>query len=372
MAAAKDAVLCPECGARNKAKWEFCVKCGESLQDAPAADEALAPSSRAEKPPAEGAGSPWNAVAIVVALLVIGGAAVAAYRTLGKGVEPTRPQTGILTVATLPPSVAPVPAAPSQAGHEPFAEGQRLLAAGDAAAALPLLAQAVNEDPENALYVYMYATALWKTGDRNEALTRAAEAARLDPARRPDYAAYLNLAGRSREAAQEYETIVAANPRDYDALAMLGQLWTNAGDPARAAAVLKEAAQYRPGDPKLAASLGTALEKTGDLAGAAQAYGGALSVNPQDGGLRGRLAEVLFKQGDVDRAVGVYQTGIRDNPAAPELLRGLGGVQERAGRIAEAIAAYREYARLAPNASDAQDFEVRATQLEKRQAAKKP
>ena len=25
--------LCPACGTRNKPKWEYCVNCGESLQD---------------------------------------------------------------------------------------------------------------------------------------------------------------------------------------------------------------------------------------------------------------------------------------------------------------------------------------------------
>src|SRR2546425_10627683 len=29
----EDVLICPACQTRNRARWEFCVRCGESLQD---------------------------------------------------------------------------------------------------------------------------------------------------------------------------------------------------------------------------------------------------------------------------------------------------------------------------------------------------
>jgi Flp pilus assembly protein TadD len=307
---------------------------------------------------------------VAACLIGLAGVVVGACQAVQKGVEPVKVERGILTLATVPPGPTPTPEAPSTGpGREAFDEAQRLLAAGDTEGALRQLAQAVAEAPENGHYAAAYADALWKSGApeaREEALARAADAARLEPGRRADYAAYLDLAGRTREAAQEYEKIVEANPQDYAALATLGGLWLRTGDSAKALPILQEAAQRRSGDPAVIANLGAALEKSGDLAGAAQAYGSALSANPQDSAVRGRLAEVFFQMGDAERAVRECEAGLQAAPGSPDLQRGLGGLLERAGRTTEAAAAYREYARLSPSAADAKDLAVRAQQLEAR------
>src|SRR2546428_9643887 len=68
--------ICPACGTRNKPKWEYCVKCGESLQDVPlgvpaaeAADAAVAEAETVEQ-----AGPfPWVALAASIVLLAAAG-----------------------------------------------------------------------------------------------------------------------------------------------------------------------------------------------------------------------------------------------------------------------------------------------------------
>src|SRR5262245_54663013 len=44
---AGDVRICPTCGTRNKPKWEFCVSCGEPLQDVSVTQPMLPPVASA-------------------------------------------------------------------------------------------------------------------------------------------------------------------------------------------------------------------------------------------------------------------------------------------------------------------------------------
>ena len=41
--------ICPACGARNKAAWEFCARCSEPLGDVPLGSDAAVAASSAEE-----------------------------------------------------------------------------------------------------------------------------------------------------------------------------------------------------------------------------------------------------------------------------------------------------------------------------------
>ena len=93
--------ICPACGTRNKPKWEYCVKCGESLQDValgiPAGDTAAAEPEVVQ----EAGPFPW--VALVTSIVLLGGA-VYFYKNY-QGVE-AKPDPGVWTAPTVPPSTA--------------------------------------------------------------------------------------------------------------------------------------------------------------------------------------------------------------------------------------------------------------------------
>src|SRR5438046_9114840 len=114
--------ICPACGTRNKPKWEYCVKCGESLQDVPlgvpaaeAADAAVAEAETVEQ-----AGPfPWVALAASIVLL---DAAVYFYPNY-RGAE-EGPAPGSWTAPTVPPSTPAAAASGAGPGGDTLQGGR--------------------------------------------------------------------------------------------------------------------------------------------------------------------------------------------------------------------------------------------------------
>jgi Flp pilus assembly protein TadD len=359
------ALICPACQARNKPNWEFCARCGESLEGA--APQAEGPGRRTKAPPrTEEAGPPGDLSSFYLLLMVALMAVVvaAACQNIKNSPPPPPPTPGPFTFGGPVPASPPAATAVAKAGASEGEEGRRLLAQGRAAEALPLLQQAVADDPGNASFKQLLGQALWDTGDREGALRRYAEAASLEPAQyRLGYAQALDLAGQAEAAAAELEGLLAAQPDSLAALEGLAHNYYRRGDYAKALPLLEKAApQAR--DAVVMQELAYAAEKAGDPARAADAYRRVLAQEPLADVTRGLLAENLFVQGKADDAVAVLREGLKLSPQTPLLHRGLGSVLERSGRSAEAAAAYREYARLAPNAPDAAEIAARAARLE--------
>src|SRR5262249_60789183 len=131
MAESASAVLCTSCGARNKAKWEFCARCGEPLVDATA--ETLVPRSARAPSAAPDTDevllgpdvSPWNGPIAFVILVALTGVIAACWRTAKEGVPPVEAKPGVLTLATLPPTPPPAVATTAN-GEEAFPKGNHL------------------------------------------------------------------------------------------------------------------------------------------------------------------------------------------------------------------------------------------------------
>lgn len=357
--------VCPGCGARNKLKWEDCVRCGEVLSDVAVAKDA-APAKealRASRAPAV-APSPVSPVALVILV----GAGFLAFAFYGK--QPTLPAADAFTIPTRPPAPASKPPeAPLPAGSSAFNEGRRLLLQGQFAEAARLLGEAVAQAPAEPLYRGYYAKALWHSGARDQALREYDAAVQLSPAsveyRNERALAYMTL-DRREEAAREFELVLAADPNRMEALRALAQLKSAQGDAQASVALLTRALRLRAGDPEIVQDLAYAFEKSGQLDQASTYYEAILARLPDAQVSRSRYAETLLARNRPDEALAVLQDGITRAPSAPLLRRSLGSVLERTGRVPEAIAAYREYVRLAPNAPDAARLAARADGLERR------
>jgi Flp pilus assembly protein TadD len=356
---AKQAVVCPHCGALNRSSWQFCARCDQSLEGAQ--PEQPSPPDRE----AAGAEAPSSlsanlvAVAAVVALVVLG---VAAWRYSGRltAEGPSPELFKIASPAADLPS-APPPTGPGAADYE---EGRRLMNAGDYAGAVARLGAAVAASPENADFQNVYGHALWRSGDRDGALVAHAAAAALDPKLQLQYARSLDVAGRGTEAARVYQEILARSPGATVAQADLGRLLYRGGDFAGAARHLEPASAANPDDLHLGQELAYALDQSGQKEQAAAVYQRLLQKAPSADKTRALYAENLAQQGKAQEALAVLQDGIKAAPTTPHLQRQLGSVLERSGRRAEAAAAYRAYARLAPNAPDARAMAERAAALE--------
>ncbi|HXB57255.1 MAG TPA: tetratricopeptide repeat protein [Vicinamibacteria bacterium] len=359
-----DALICSACGTRNRVTWEYCVRCGESLQSLPitmslaarAADEPEAAPEHPSELPAE-----FWATATVLLFVGLG---FTAWKTARE--VPSRPPPGLFTLATLPrelpPPVTQVSASP---GAKDFEEGRRLLAQGQAGAAIPLFARAAGDAPSNPQLQSLYGQALWAANLREEALGRYTRAARLDPSRfRLQLARALDAAGRPADANREYQGVLALDPSNPTASEDLGRLLFRGGDFGHASPLLTRAVEARPDDPALRQELAYSLEQSGDTERAVGAYQEVLRRAPEADIARGRLAELFLQQGKTDEALAVVQEGIQRTPQVPILRRDLGSLLERVGRLADAVKEYREYARLAPNAPDAQEVIERSSRLE--------
>lgn len=360
---AREAVLCPACGTRNRPGWAYCARCEESLEGAlPADDTRETTPVRGETEALE---SPAGASApiLLVAVLAFGALGFGAYRSVSSSPPPPGPDPGIFTIGTEP---AELPEASPMAvpGVSDYDSGRRLLNTGDTLGAISQLRAAVAADPGNASYRSYLAYALWQAGNREEALAEHAAAARLDRRLQMQYARALDLAGRSQEATVEYEAVLARNPDAAVVREDLGRLLFRTGDYAAAAPHLERAVAARSDDPVLRQEMAYALDQAGEKPRAESAYREVLESAPRAVITRGLLAENLYEQGRKEEAMSVLERGLEMTPDAPLLQRQLGSLLEREGKRAEAAEAYRSYARLAPNAPDAGSIAERAAQLD--------
>ncbi len=359
---ARPAVVCPSCGALNRTSWEFCARCNESLEGAQPAPAPAGTAGGEEGERQPSALAPRLIVlATVLALVALG---AAAWRFAADAPPPAAAaDPSLFTIPTRPPQPPPAPE-PTGAGAAEFAAARRLLAAGDVAGALARLAAAVAASPDSAVFRNFHADVLWKAGQREEALSERAEAARLDPRYRLAYARTLDILGHRAEAQQEYEAMVAANPGAALAREGLGRNLYRAGEYAKAVPHLQQAVKDRPADLALQQEYAYALEKAGQRDQATAVYREILRRAPGAVVTRTLLSESLVEQGRGDEAAALLREGLKSSPDTPVLHRQLGGVLESSGRPAEAAAEYRSYARLAPNAPDARELAARAARLE--------
>lgn len=359
--------ICPECGTRNKVKWELCVACSASLDDV--AVDTGGEAAASVEAPAEG--SP------LAVLWLVGGLAAAAgafwyFSQRTDSFRPDAPSSAFFTAPTLPPSARPATPPPSTLpGQDKFEEGRRRLSNGDYAGAAALLAEAAAEAPEDARIRHLYGVALLRSSRREEAIGQLETAVRGDPNSGPyraDLARALASAGRRADAVAEFERASALQPQDVLTLRELAAAYTAAGQKDRSLEVLRRAAAAAPADMQVMAELGQALEDMAQDQAAVDLYREVLGRVPDATLVRSRLAETLYRQGKPEDAVAAIRDGLDRSPQSAVLQRGLGGLLERLGRGSEAALAYREYVRLAPNAADARALEERAARLA-RQAA---
>lgn len=360
--AAQDIRVCPTCGSRNKLKWDFCARCGESLQGIPVGEPKPAAGVAAE-PEVEASAPMWPVAVIAMAAVVAAGALWQWGWRLSPG---ARPEAGVFAAPTLPPS--PPPPGIERKGAAAYAEAVRLAGAGDFASAVPLFEKAIAEDPDSAAYRYGFGAALLKVQRTADAFQRFQEAAQMAPREyQPMLARQLAKAGRDEEAIRAFEAGLSAGADDVRK--ELGRLLYDQKQYDRAASVLAAASVANPGDSELRFNLGWAVENLGRLDEAERIYRALVEDDKTAVSARVRLAEVTLARGNSEGAVTTLREGLAITPSAPNLHRGLGSVLERMGRNAEAAASYREYARLNPKAEDATQLAERATVLEKRASA---
>lgn len=361
------AKTCTSCGALNKAAWEYCARCGDALPAAAAKAKASKPRAAAREAQRPSGGVPWFALVGAGALVL---ASVVGWRMMRS--PPTRPDSSIFSAGRTQASPPAAVAGQKQpGGSAAYEEGRRLLAEGKVQEALQLLRQATTEAPGVAAYWSAYGLALWRDGQKAEAIQahRAAVEATDSRANRVVLARALAGSGDVDSAAEEFKAALARGTADPALLDEVSLFLLANGRGKDALPLLEQAVQLNPNNARAKRDLAMQLEKEGKGGESAKLLAEVLEKSPGAVMTRGMLADSLLRDGKTDEAIELLRAGLPHSPKNAFIHAKLGGTLESAGRPAEAAAVYREFARQAPDSSDAAWMLTRAAKLEG-QAAK--
>jgi tetratricopeptide (TPR) repeat protein len=170
----------------------------------------------------------------------------------------------------------------------------------------------------------------------------------------------LHQAGRLEEARALYEQGLAADPRHAEALHLLGYLWFQKGDAARALDLIGRAVALQPANPGYRYNRALILKETGRLEDAAADFREVARLQPADADAWSDLGEALLALGRPNEALAAWDRALALRPT-PDLHANRGVALRQLGRLGEALAA--QDRALALNPADAEAWSNRGNVL---------
>jgi tetratricopeptide (TPR) repeat protein len=156
-------------------------------------------------------------------------------------------------------------------------------------------------------------------------------------------------AGNLGEAETLYRRVLQANPRNHDALHLLGVIANQLGRSDLAVDCIKQALRLHPGFPVAHNNLGIALRDQGKLDEAIACYQEALRLQPDNVEAHLNLGNALRDQGKHGEAIASYREALRLKPNNADAHFNLGNALNDLGKFDEAAASYQQALRLNPN-----------------------
>jgi tetratricopeptide (TPR) repeat protein len=158
----------------------------------------------------------------------------------------------------------------------------------------------------------------------------------------------LHQAGDLDQAATLYQRVLKGNPRQPDALHLLGVVRHQQGDHRRALDLIAGALAEVGDNAAFRNSLGSVLLALGRLDEAEAALRQAIAAAPANAQAHNNLGNVLMRRGRPADAVALYERAITLNPGYAEAQSNLGSAKHRLGRLDDAERALREALALSP------------------------
>jgi tetratricopeptide (TPR) repeat protein len=143
-------------------------------------------------------------------------------------------------------------------------------------------------------------------------------------------------AGRLREAAEIYEAILRKTPDDAPAQHLLGVVYLQAGQPAKAINDIARAIQLAPNEPSFYSNLGEAYRALNQLDAAIENFLTALRLKPQYPEACNNLALALQAQGKHKAAAARFREAIKYNPRYVAAYNNLAALLKAMGQSDEA------------------------------------
>ena len=154
--------------------------------------------------------------------------------------------------------------------------------------------------------------------------------------------------GRHDEAERVYGEVVASDPRQSDALHMLGVLAHRAGRHELAVAYLAQAIEVDPATPGFHHNLGEALSALGRIDEAVEQYSLAVELRPSYAVAHNGLGAALYRLGVHDEAMQHFELALTLEPGLAMAHANLGATLEAAGQLVDAVGRYEQALALAP------------------------
>jgi tetratricopeptide (TPR) repeat protein len=147
----------------------------------------------------------------------------------------------------------------------------------------------------------------------------------------------LDRQGRLGEAIAAYQRLLAAEPRNSDALHLMGVAMARTGRAPEAATTIAAAAELQPDNPAIQANLGNALNELGRHVEAAAHFERALQLKPDFVAAAHASGRTLLRLGKLDEALQSLQRAARLAPDNANIHCDLGVTLERVGRREQAV-----------------------------------
>jgi tetratricopeptide (TPR) repeat protein len=147
----------------------------------------------------------------------------------------------------------------------------------------------------------------------------------------------LDRQGRLAEAIAAYQNLLAAEPRNSDALHLLGVAMARSGRAAEGVRAISAAVELQPDNPSIQANLGNVLNELGRHAEAVDHFARALRLKPDMVAAAHALGRTLLLLGRLEEALRALATADRLAPGNSNIRSDLGVVLQRLGRSQEAL-----------------------------------
>lgn len=159
--------------------------------------------------------------------------------------------------------------------------------------------------------------------------------------------------GRLAEAEALYQKVLEHNPRQHDALRLLGILVRQQGNLSRALDLLQQARSVNAGSADVHHDLGLTWFELADYPKAIGAYNQALEIDREFAEARYNLGNAYYVQRDLESAAACFQEVRARRPEFAEVHFSLGLIEHDNGRSAEAIHCYEQAIQVRPDYPEA-------------------
>jgi tetratricopeptide (TPR) repeat protein len=228
--------------------------------------------------------------------------------------------------------------------------GQCAFRAGDYAEAIRGLSLALQQQPDNVPLRAMLGSSYYASNryvEATQAFAPLGARGMADGEIGYAWADSLTHAGDMKKAS-EVLTTFQSQPRPAETVLLIGQLWVEIGDYARAVSTLQQALQSNPSLPKAHLYTGLAYIRWEHWPEAAKEFQAELALHPGDADAQYHLGFVEMQQSKTDEAVALFREVVSAHPDYANAQYELGKILLDRGQVSDAVGYLEAAARLSP------------------------